>query len=217
MARLAIAMCALAVAIPAAARPQEDEASKTLRNKLRTIRIDVDFRNSTVSEVIDYIREVAGINIVVQRTMVVMTETRLTMKVKDVTIQSVLNLLLKPHEIGYKIEDGILIVLPLAEMKSDIKLEIIDVRDVMFPIRDFPGTDLSLLADSAGVAFSPAADETPPEFPIVDLIKAHTGGKAWDENPRTSLQLNNGLLFVRQTPEVIAQVRRLVAYLRQYK
>jgi type II secretory pathway component GspD/PulD (secretin) len=215
MIRAAILLCVLAVAIPAAARPQ-DEESKTLRAKLKSIRLDVDFTNFTVTQLADYLREVAGINIVVDPKADEI-KTPLAMKAKGVTIQSILSLLLKPNQIAFVVEDGVLKIVPESKLKSEIKLEIIDVRDVLFPIRDFPGTDISLLADSAGVAFSPAADETAPEFPIVDLIKAHTGGKAWDENPRTSLQLNNGLLFVRQTPEVIAQVRRLVAYLRQYK
>jgi|SRR6266850_314653 len=216
MMRAAILMGALAVAIPAAARPQEDEASKTLRNQLRTIRLDVDFEKWNVRQLVDYLREASGINIVLDK-KAGESPGLLTMKAKGVTIQSILRLLLKPCQIGYTIEEGVLMILPEAAIKSQVRLEIFDVRDVMFPIRDFPGVDISLLADSAGATFSAAPEDTRPEFPIVDLIKAHTGGKAWDETAQVSIQLNNGLLFVRQTPETIAQIRKVIDYLRQYK
>ena len=215
MYRAAILVAALAVAIPAVARPQDDE-SKSLRAKLRSIRIDVDFTNFTGTELSDYIREVAGINVVVDGALGKL-DTRLRMKAKNVTLHSVLSLLLKPHQIGFVVEDGVLKIAPEEKLKSAIRLEIIDVRDVMFPIQDFPGGEITLVDDLAGTNFTAAESPDASEFPIVELIKAHTGAKAWEENAQASIQLNNGLIFVRQTPEVIAQVRRVVAFLRQYK
>lgn len=215
MIRAALVLGALVIVLPAAARPQEDE-SKALRAKLRSIRLDVDFANYTVTQLADYLRDAAGINIVVDPTLGEI-RTPLAMKARNVTVHSILALLLKPHQVGFVVEDGVLKIAPESRLKSDIRLEIIDVRDVMFPIRDFPGVDLSLANDDAGVAFSAVADDAPAEFPLVDLVKAHTGGKAWEENVKTSIQLSNGLLFVRHTPEVIAQVRKVVGFLRRYK
>ncbi|HEU4338629.1 MAG TPA: hypothetical protein VFS19_01055 [Planctomycetota bacterium] len=215
MMRAAILAGALAVAIPAPARPQDDE-TKTLKSRLRTIRLDVDFSQFTVTQLADYLRDVAGINIVVNPKAAEVPGT-LTIKAKGVTIQSLLRLLLKPLGIGYTIQDGVLLIVRESELRSETRLEVIDVRDLLMPIRDFPGQDISLAEDAAGVAFNAPADETPKEFPIVDLVKAHTGSKSWDENPRASVQLMNGLLFIRQSDDVIAQVRRLLDTLRRFK
>jgi len=214
MKRIVILLAAFALAAPAAAR--QDEASKTLKAQLRTLRLDVDFKNWTVRELVDYIREVAGINVILNPKAAEIPGT-VTMKARGVTVHSILRLLLKPLKIGFAVQDGVLMIAPESELKSEILLEIFDVRDLLMPIRDFPGADITLADDGVGATFASATDETPPEFPIVDLVKAHTGGKAWDENPRASIQLNGGLLIVRQTPEVIAQIRKVIGFLRQYK
>lgn len=214
MTKAAVLMGALAIAIPAAAAPQED-ASKELRAKLRSIRVDVDFSSFSVSRLADYLRDVAGINIVVDPQA---DEIKtLSMKAKGVTIHSILNLLLKPHRIGFTVEDGVLKIVPDAKLKSEVRLEIFDVRDLLLPIRDFPGVDITLNEDASGATFNAAPEDARPEFPIVELLKAHTGGKTWDENPKASLQLMNGLLVIKQTPEVIAQIRKILGSLRQYK
>ena len=215
MKRIAIFAAAVALALPVAAAPQDD-ASKTLRAQVRTLRLDVDFRNWSVRELVDYIREVAGITIVLNPKAAEIPGT-LTMKARGVSVHSILKLLLKPMKIGFAVQDGVLMIAPESDLKEEIVLEIFDVRDLLMPIRDFPGTDISLSADSAGATFTAPPDSDPPEFPIVDLVKAHTGGKAWDENPRSAIQLNGGLLIVRQTPEVIAKIRKVIGFLRQYK
>jgi hypothetical protein len=215
MCKAAFLVGVLAVAVAAPARPQ-DEESKSLRAKLRTIRLDVDFSRVSVKDFVDYLREAAGINIVLSP-KAAEVQTALTIKAKDVTIQSLLRLLLKPVQLGYKVEDGVLLIVRESDLKSEVRLEIIDVRDLLMPIQDFPGGEITLATDSLGANFSPAVDEAPKEFPIVDLIKAHTGSKSWDENSRTSLGLMNGLLFVRQTEEVIQQIRKVLDTLRRFK
>ena len=215
MTKAAILVGVLAVAVAAPARPQ-DEESKSLRAKLRTIRLDVDFSKVSVKDFIDYLREAAGINIVLSP-KAAEVQTALTIKAKDVTIQSLLRLLLKPVQLGYKVEDGVLLIVRESDLKSDVRLEIIDVRDLLMPIQDFPGGEITLATDSLGANFNPAVDEAPKEFPIVDLLKAHTGSKSWDENSRTSLGLMNGLLFVRQTEDVIQQIRKVLDTLRRFK
>jgi hypothetical protein len=202
----------VAAGVPAAS---QDEESKTLRSKLRSIRLDVDFSNYSLVQLVDYLREVADINIVLNPKAEV--PAPLAMRARGVTIQSLLRLLLKPHQIGYTIEGGVVIIAPESALKSQVRLEIIDVRDLLMPIRDFPGIEITLDADAAGATFAAAPDDAPAEFPIVDLLKAHTGGKSWEENPRASLQLMNGLLFVRNTDEVIQQIRAVLAGLRRFK
>ena len=215
MVKAAFLMGVLAVAVAAPARPQDDE-TKSLRAKLRTIRLDVDFTKVSVKDFIDYVREAAGINIVLSPKAAEVSAS-LTIKAKDVTIQSLLRLLLKPIQLAFTVEDGVLMIVREADLKSDIRLEIIDVRDLLMPIQDFPGGDISLVADSVGTTFSAAVDEAPKEFPIVDLLKAHTGSKTWDENPRASLALMNGLLIVRQTQDVIQQIKQVLDKLRRFK
>ena len=56
---------------------------------------------------------------------------------------------------------------------------------------------------------------TQPDLPLEEILKTHTGGKSWDENPKVSLKLRNGLLVVKQTQEVHVQIRRLLSQFRR--
>jgi len=206
---------AIALAAVALVAGPQDEADKTLRARIRTLRIDIDIRGWNVVQLADYVREVTGVNVVVDPAAA-SEPVSLTLRARSVSVQSVLNLLLRPNKLGFIVEEGVLRIAREEKLRGNVRLEIIDLRDLLMPIRDFPGVELTL-SDTAGMAMAPPDESTPAEFPIVDLIKAHTGSRTWDDNPKTSIRLEGGLLFVRQTPEVIAQVRKVVGFLRRYR
>jgi hypothetical protein len=193
----------------------QDEADKALRAKLRSLRLDVDISGWSVTQLADYLREVTGFNIVVDPSATA-DPASMTLKAKGVSVQSILNILLKPQKLGFVVEEGVLRIAREEKLRGNVRLEIFDLRDLLMPIRDFPGVEITL-TDTVGTAFTPPDDPAPAEFPIVDLIKAHTGARAWDDNPKASIRLEGGLLIVRQTPEVIAQVRKLVGFLRRFR
>src|SRR5262245_19619316 len=169
MTRIALLAAAAVLAAPAAVRSQDDE-TRTLRSRLRSVRLDVDFKDAGVRDLVDYIRDVMGCNIVLRDSDTV-NRAKLTIKAKGISVQSLFNLLLKPNGIGFAIEDGVILVQAESEIQKVLKLEIIDVRDLLYPIRDFPGVEITLV--DTGLATAPAVNDTPPEFPLVDLIKAH--------------------------------------------
>lgn len=52
---------------------------------------------------------------------------------------------------------------------------------------------------------------------LVELVRASTGGRSWDENASVSLELLNGLLIVKQSKSVQREVRRLIGEIRSMK
>ena len=48
-------------------------------------------------------------------------------------------------------------------------------------------------------------------------MRSHTGGRRWEENRVASIKMQNGLLVIKNTPEVYKQVRRLLDQLRAKK
>jgi hypothetical protein len=48
---------------------------------------------------------------------------------------------------------------------------------------------------------------------LVDLVRSSTGDRTWDTNPRASMTLRNGLLYVTQTPGVHREIEALLARL----
>lgn len=204
----------LALAFPAAA--QEGAREETL-HKLRHVRVTLDFREAPLEQVADYFRELAGINLVVDA-RVREKNIRVTIRVDGITLNGALNLILKPHDCGVLFKDGVLQILP-RDVIADrtLKMELYDCRDILYPLRDFPGVEITLSADGPGALVQEVPREAGGEMPIAELVRAHTGGKSWDENPRASCVLQNGILVVRQTPEVHAQIVRLLNLLRRHK
>ncbi len=202
----------LAAALPALA---QDSAREETENKLKNVRVTLDFKDAPLDTVMDYLREISNINLVVdarvrEKNIVV------TMKVSEISLKSVFSLMLKPHNCGTMFKDGVLQILP-SEVIADrtVKMELYDCRDILHPIQDFPGVDIAL--DTVGVLLAEPAKDAGGEMPIAELVKAHTGGKSWDENPKATCAMQNGLLVVRQTPEVHAQIVRLLNLLRRHK
>jgi type II secretory pathway component GspD/PulD (secretin) len=202
----------LAMALPA---PAQDSAREEIENRLKNVRVSLDFKNAPLDSVVDYLREISSINMIVDP-RVRDKNIMVSMKVGEISLRSVFGLMLKPHDCGVMVKDGVLQILPKEVIRDrTLKMEIYDCRDILYPIQDFPGVDIAL--DVAGVLIQEVARTEGGEMPIVELIKAHTGGKSWDEDSKTSCAMQNGLLVVKQTPEVHAQVARLLNLLRRHK
>jgi type II secretory pathway component HofQ len=216
-----IVAAALAIAAaPAFAQGKrnDDSVGKTeIENKLRGLRITLDFKNATLQAVADYIREIADVNLVVSNKVEGKGDD-ISIKVQDISLKSVLSLVLKPKGLTYVIRDGVLMLTTIEDANEDVIMEIYDVRDLLYPIKDFPGVDITLASDAIGTTALDTGGETEGlVMPLEEIVKAHSGGKTWEENPKASCSLQNGLLVIKQTREVHKQVRRLIGKLRDFK
>jgi len=193
-----------------------DPAKVEADSKLRNLRISLDFQDAPLETVVDYLREIAAMNIFVDR-KVQERQIRVTLKVTDIALGSVFSLLLRPHGCDTMFRDGVLMVMTREDVADrTLRMQIYDCRDILHPIQDFPGVELQLAVDG-GINTVMPDDAGGGEIPIAELVRAHTGGKSWDENPKASVALQNGLLVVKQTPEVHKQVVRLLNMLRANK
>jgi type II secretory pathway component GspD/PulD (secretin) len=210
MKTLALTLAVLAPAL------QQDRGRDEVDAKLRSLRVTLDFADTPLDAVVDYLREISDINLIVD-SKVRERDLRVKLKVNDVALRSVLNLMLKPHGCDTMFRDGVLVIMNREDVQDrTLKLELYDCRDILHPITDFPGIDLDL-GQGVGIVtqFEPSVEAA--EIPIEELVKGHTGGKSWDENPKCSCRMQNGILVVRQTPEVHRQVVRLLDLLRRNK
>jgi type II secretory pathway component GspD/PulD (secretin) len=221
MTRTTLAVAAALVLVgPAFAQDKRGDdkvARQEIESKLKNLKVTLDFKSVTLQTLADYIREITDINIFVSNKVEGKGDD-ISIKVQDITLKSVLNLVLKPRQLTYVVKDGVLYLTTQEEANQDVIMEIYDVRDLLYVIPDFPGVDISLATDTIGtnvVDAGPTSEGA--ALPLEDLVKAHCGPKTWDENPKASLALQNGLLVVKQTREVHAQVRRLIGQLRQFK
>jgi len=197
---------------------QSQDATKSeYEGKLNNIKVTLDFQNAPLDQVVDYLREISGMNIFVDAKV---REKNLTvsLKVTEISLRSIFGLILKPQDCDILFKDGVLQLMTKPDVADKtMKMEIYDCRDILYPITNFPGIDMDLNANGPGVVVQPDAGDAGSEIPIEEMVRAHTGGRSWEENQKAVCKMQNGLLVIKNTPEVHKQVRRLLDLLRANK
>ena len=194
----------------------QDATKAEVEGKLNNIKITLDFQNAPLDQVVDYLREISGMNIFVD-SKVRDKNLIVSLKVTEISLRSIFGLILKPHNCDILFKDGVLQLMTKEDVADrTMRMEIYDCRDILYPIQNFPGVDMDLNA-GAGVLVTPPEDPAGGEIPIEEMVRAHTGGRSWEENPKAVCKMQNGLLVIKNTPEVHKQVRRLLDLLRANK
>lgn len=195
---------------------QKDPVQGDLEAKLNNLKITLDFKDAPLETVVDYLREISDMNLFVDA-KVNEKQIKVSLKVAEISLKSVFALVLKPHDCGTMFKDGVLMIMTTADIADrTVKMQLYDCRDILYPIQNFPGVEIQLSVDG-GTNIGNVTEDPAGEMPIAELVRAHTGGKSWDENPKFSVALQNGLLVVKQTPEVHKQIVRLLNMLRSNK
>jgi type II secretory pathway component GspD/PulD (secretin) len=228
LAALMLGAMALPVAAQEGGTETNDPRKAEVVNKLNTMRVSVDFTNQTLEEAISFLRDFTGINIVVDAEVYKNQsedQLKVTLKVKDLLLKSVLKLMLSSRELTAMYKEGVVLVVPKGKIDKAVTLQLYDVRDLLVKIQDFAGPKVELVSPQkggggplTGATFTleePRSTITE-EF-ITDMVKQNTGDKSWDENPNASITLTNGVLVVSQSKRVHEEIKRFVNLLRQFK
>lgn len=220
--RVAVLALAGALALPARAENPDDARQKAL-NQLENTKISLDFKDATLEEVVDFLHEVTKLNFVMSKGVREKSqgeEIRVSIKVNELSLKSALKLMLEMNDLVMTWSDGVLLIQTEEERGGDVRMEIIDVKDLMMKIRDFPGPELQLETSESG---SPTLGIAEPERPfesregLESIIRNATGGDATWSKDGVSLAIENGLLIVAHNAETIKEVRGLIESLRQFK
>lgn len=190
----------------------QDSDREAAENRLHSMKITLDFKGAELETIVEYLRDMTDLNFVVDKAAKEKLPT-VSITVKDVSVRSALSLLLKPNGLAVIWKEGVLWI--TTPDQAPIVLEIYDVRDLLHPLEDMPGVEIDLSPTGLGATINAGLAAPQPVLPLDEILKAHTGGKSWEENSKVSLKLQNGLLVVKQTKEVHAQIRRLIDQIRR--
>jgi type II secretory pathway component GspD/PulD (secretin)/tetratricopeptide (TPR) repeat protein len=194
---------------------QVNDEDKTILDKLRSIRITIDTTNAPLPQVVDYIREISGLNLHITGVDAPENE-QITFQVRDIALEGALKLMLGPKSLGFDVREGVVIITKADQLKKAVKLELYDVQDLTYGMADFPGVDISLAQDAIGTAVA-AGDEAKQQFTgedLANLIKNTIRKDQWEEADGRSIQFQNGLLIVRNSIEMHRSIRKFLSELR---
>ncbi len=223
----------------------EPPAVSQTRNRLQE-QIDLDFEKTSLDNVLTYISEVQrGLNIVIDpdiaATGIDMSTRVVDLKVKQVSVESVLHLILGA-DLGYRVEPGYILVTTRDKLQQNLPVVTYPVQDLVATIPDFgqeaPRFEVGDVTQAAAQAasggggafgdlFGGGGDLGAEEGPagpqeLRDLIQRTVNNQsdpnvaAWgDEGGPAAIEYMNGLLIVTQTRIGHDKVSNLLEQLRR--
>lgn len=207
-------------------RLEEPDDIKLIKGKMREKPISFDFSDTPFDDVVQFIQQVGGINIVIDqdaRSKLQEGDGNVTFSVKDLRIESALNLLLEFKGLSYTFKEGVLFITTpdSAANRGNSVPRIHDIRDLTYKINDFKGPDIRLGAGSStgsGVVFDTAEsdDEEPlTKDSLIELLTTNVAPSSWEQEGNAMGSIGGQLLVVN-TPEVHAQINNFLNDLRQF-
>jgi type II secretory pathway component GspD/PulD (secretin) len=186
-------------------------------------RFGADGEGAPLEEVASYLQNVTGINFVLStkvRDELDESEKAIQLDLPERSVKQLLDIITEVREnLRYKVEDGVVKFVTKDELIGGQVLRMYEVRNLIRPVRDFPGREINI-QPSGGV---PESDEELPEreFLVIteegldELIRANVAPESWDADPANALRISNGTMVVNQTPEVHAKIQKLLEDLRE--
>ena len=207
----------------------QDRENQSVFNRLEEIRFPPEFvgedgEGSPLEDVATYLQSLTGINFVIStavREDLGEEETMINLQLPEYSVRKILDIIGETHDsLRWKVEDGVVKFVTAEEMIGGQVLKTYEVRDLIHPIPDFPGTEINV-QPSGGITL-PEEDIEERESNVVtsdlldQLIRNNIDPESWDADPANSLQINEmGVMVVNQTPAVHEKISELLADLRE--
>ncbi len=206
---------------------EEDPDILAINRKLDTMKIDLAFENTKLEDILAFIRDFSGLNIILDAAVrdKVDPDKPVTFKVKDLVLKNVLKLLLSQFGLDYHItEEKVVLLTDPKKAGGGNVLELHDIRDILVKLQDFAGPKVELVSPSRGgggpltgatFTLDEPKESSVGEEQIVDLIKENIAPGTW-EGEQTIEKTPNQQLLVNAPPRAHRELREFLGKLRSY-
>ncbi len=198
-----------------------------IKNKLDNLKIELDFQEAGLEDVVEFIRQFSGISIVIDQAVrgdTTVMEKKISFKVKDLVLANVLKLLLSQYGLAFTFKEKVLFITKPDQIGGESVLGLHDVRDLLVKVSDNPGPVIELRPPSAaaggltGATFTLEEPKTPGigEEQIVNLVQENVMPGTWEAGSHSISLTPNQQLLVNHSGEAHREVRQFLTKLRQY-
>jgi type II secretory pathway component GspD/PulD (secretin) len=186
-------------------------------------RVTFDFQDQSFEDVVAFLRQVTGVNIVVApQVLAAAGGGTVTLKVREMRFRDALKWILEITGQYMAIQDQAIFI-NNEPVTGAASLRLYDVTDLITPVRDFPGAEMAYASTGGGgggdslfggaAAAEDGAKQDPNE--LVDFIKNNVTKDEWDPARNIDIQQRSGsTLFVSHTAEGHKLIEQLLANLR---
>jgi tetratricopeptide (TPR) repeat protein len=205
----------------------QDPDILAIKNKLDNLKIQLDFQDAGLEDVVEFIRQFSGVSIVIDQAVrgdTAIMEKKISFKVKELVLANVMKLLLSQYSLAYTFKEKVLFITKPEGIGGESVLGLHDVRDLLVKVSDNPGPVIELRPPSAaaggltGATFTLEEPKTPGigEEQIVKLVTDNVHPGTWEAGGHSISLTPNQQLLVNHAPETHRDVRAFLGKLRQY-
>jgi hypothetical protein len=186
---------------PAAAEAvREPSADAALQDRLaKAAPVSASFEEVPFDEFVKWLRSATGMNVVAHEDA---KNLRVTLHGKKLKPAAVLPLVLHPDGLDYVVQDEAIYIAHRDRHRKATELLMLDVRDVAYGLQFFPGLE----------------EEVPGQFTgedLANLIKNTIRKDQWEEADGKTIVFEQGVLLIRNTPDMLRQCSKFVEDLRR--
>lgn len=212
--------------------------------KLKQTRISVDLDNAPLEDFVEIVSGVLGETVIVDPAVWERFDgeaLRVSVKLDDVRVHSLLKLTLKPRGLTLTLRGGVYVVVPQEATGPAPVTRIYDTQDVILPMPSFEGSSVaedyrSLYAHMAGVHEEEATFEDvfgdgekalaltrraeaieQAKAGLRMFLETQTGGDSWTRDARTAIRFAGAKMVVTQSAAVHAEIDRLLREMRKFQ
>ena len=133
---------------PAPSAPAKPAPKESIAARLKDVRVSLDFTDTPLVDVLMHVRDVSAIDFAIDARVVERLKKdplKVTMKIRDIPLESALKLLLGGKRLSAVERAGRLVVVPQEDVDREIVVRVYDIRDLSaLDPKDSPGPDLGL-------------------------------------------------------------------------
>lgn len=193
-------------------------------------RVSVDFHNVSLVQVAEELETTVGLRIIINHKALedagIAPDRGITLKLRDVTVEALLDLLCETNDLDYHLRDRFIVLTTPTDAQQHSATRVYPVADLIdYLVQTHLRTPNSKLGDNAtffGGAGLTASPDTPTTYhsqardELILTLQAHVNPDSWDVNGgASSCSLFGDLLIVRTTERGHHAVRAMLKNLRR--
>jgi hypothetical protein len=220
-----------------ATEPEKIDANAQTQATLEKQRIDVDFVDTPLSQVLDYLADKTKVQFHADTRILIeagiTSDTTITFHLKDVPAETVLRLMFKDLNLAYWLEDGVVIVTTQDEVDSHLETRFYRINDLVALDNEPMSIDKSVTKTLAALDDSTSENKGGKKAQarslkdlkedyaanvdnLIDVITTTIKPTAWDAvGGPGSISEYRGVLVVSQTQDVHREIPKLLDKLRK--
>jgi type II secretory pathway component GspD/PulD (secretin) len=205
---------------------EDDPQSAAIRAKIEAVRTPLTISNdqTPITDILAWLSDLTGVNIVLDgKAREGKSDADLTVQTYNLTqplsVKEILDLLAAGKGLGWKVQNGVVLVTTQERVRGKPVLDLYDVKDVTAGILDFPADDINLQPSGGGGFQLPVDEGTEPRKPIEgekikDLITNNIDKEIWGQEGANVEFREPGTLVVKAPVATHAKIRKLLSDLR---